>query len=155
MRQMRLPILQAPMAGVSNPKMVVAANNSGIFGGIGCGMMQPAAITSAIEEIKAGTTSPFNVNLFVIDDLQGYDVDSDSDKLSWLYDYYSARGLDRPHPKSFAPKFDDQFEALLAAQPPIASFVFDCLERDQVKALHDRDIAVSGERLKLLHLTAV
>ncbi|TIA68498.1 hypothetical protein E3P91_04050 [Wallemia ichthyophaga] len=120
----RLPVIQAPMAGASTPKMAISASNCGVLGSIGCGMMQPNALKSAIRETKAGTERPFNVNLFVTDNQEGYNVDSVRDRLAWLYDYYTEMGLDSPRPSTFAPKFEEQFEALLEAQPPIASFVF-------------------------------
>lgn len=139
----RLPVIQAPMAGVSTPKMVISASNSGIVGSIGCGMMRPDALKSAIEEIKAGTEKPFNVNLFVTDSLEGYSVDAVGEKLAWLYKHYAEKGLEAPRPTTFAPKFEEQFDTLLEAQPPIASFVFGGLDRTQVNALHNRNIAVS------------
>lgn len=133
-------IIQAPMAGVSTPKMTVSACQAGIIGSIGVGMMEPQAIRKAVEEIKEKTDKPFNVNLFIVDNLEGYNINND--KMKWLFDYYKLRQLELPNPKKFAPKFEDQFEVLLELKPPIASFAFGCLDEYQVKALHDRDIKV-------------
>lgn len=61
----RLPIVQAPMAGVSNPTLAAAVTNAGGLGSIGVGASTPAAARQAIEELRTMTTGSFNVNVFV------------------------------------------------------------------------------------------
>lgn len=60
----QLPIIQAPMAGVSTPKMAAEVSNSGGLGSIGLGAMSVETARKAIQEIRASTDRPFNVNLF-------------------------------------------------------------------------------------------
>src|ERR1700684_3976572 len=58
------PIIQAPMAGVSTPAMAAAASNAGALGSIGVGASSVPDAARMIDEVRAGTDRPFNVNVF-------------------------------------------------------------------------------------------
>jgi nitronate monooxygenase len=60
----RLPIIQAPMAGVSTPAMAAAVSNAGGLGSIGVGAVNAATAREMIAAIWAATDQPFNVNVF-------------------------------------------------------------------------------------------
>ncbi len=60
----RLPIIQAPMAGTSTPAMAAAASSAGALGSIGVGAVDAAAARAMIDQVRAATDRPFNVNLF-------------------------------------------------------------------------------------------
>ncbi|QXT37126.1 nitronate monooxygenase [Sphingomonas sanguinis] len=60
-----LPILQAPMAGVSTPAMAAAVNAAGGLGAIALGASDPSSAARMIAETRERTDRPFNVNLFV------------------------------------------------------------------------------------------
>lgn len=59
-----LPIIQAPMAGVSTPEMAAAVSNAGGLGSIGIGAADPDTARGMIRAVRAGTDRPFNVNVF-------------------------------------------------------------------------------------------
>ncbi|CAI9121484.1 NAD(P)H-dependent flavin oxidoreductase [Brytella acorum] len=59
-----LPILQAPMAGVSSPAMAAAVSDAGGLGAIGVGAAGVKGAREMIADIRARTTRPFNVNVF-------------------------------------------------------------------------------------------
>ncbi len=59
-----LPLIQAPMAGVSTPQLAAAVSNCGALGSIGVGASQPDAVSAQIHEVQSLTTSAFNVNFF-------------------------------------------------------------------------------------------
>ncbi|VTT98845.1 2-nitropropane dioxygenase : 2-nitropropane dioxygenase-like enzyme OS=Singulisphaera acidiphila (strain ATCC BAA-1392 / DSM 18658 / VKM B-2454 / MOB10) GN=Sinac_7401 PE=4 SV=1: NMO [Gemmataceae bacterium] len=59
-----LPIVQAPMAGVSTPEMAAAVSNAGALGSIGIGAADPEAARAMIRAVRSGTARPFNVNVF-------------------------------------------------------------------------------------------
>jgi nitronate monooxygenase len=59
-----LPIVQAPMAGVSTPEMAAAVSNAGGLGSIGIGAADPEAARGMIRAVRALTDRPFNVNVF-------------------------------------------------------------------------------------------
>lgn len=60
-----LPIIQAPMAGTSTPAMAAAVCNAGALGSIGVAAVDAARARQMIENVKALTDGPFNVNVFV------------------------------------------------------------------------------------------
>ncbi len=61
----RLPIVQAPMAGgATTPELVAVVGNAGGFGSLGDGYMTPDEIRSAIQQIRSLTDKPINVTLF-------------------------------------------------------------------------------------------
>ncbi|THD75779.1 nitronate monooxygenase [Thalassobius vesicularis] len=58
------PIFQAPMAGVATPALAAAVSNGGALGALGLGASDAATAQRMIQETKALTVRPFNVNLF-------------------------------------------------------------------------------------------
>ena len=60
----RLPIIQAPMAGTSSPAMAAAASNSGALGSLGVGSTDAAGARAMIAAVRERTSGPLNVNLF-------------------------------------------------------------------------------------------
>ena len=60
----RLPILQAPMAGVSTPAMAAAVSNAGGLGAIGVGATDAETARQMIRAVRAASDRPFNVNVF-------------------------------------------------------------------------------------------
>ena len=59
-----LPIVQAPMAGVSTPEMAAAVSNAGGLGSIGIGAADPETARRMIRAVRLLTGRPFNVNVF-------------------------------------------------------------------------------------------
>jgi nitronate monooxygenase len=59
-----LPIVQAPMAGVSTPAMAAAVSNAGGLGSIGVGAVTAEVAREMIREVRRATRGPFNVNVF-------------------------------------------------------------------------------------------
>jgi len=62
---MRLPIIQAPMAGISTPAMAAAVAEAGGLGSLGVGAMTARAARGAIDEFVQRSGRALNVNLFV------------------------------------------------------------------------------------------
>ena len=59
-----LPIIQAPMAGVSSPAMAAAVIEAGALGSIAVGAAGPEAARAMIAEVRARAPGPLNVNVF-------------------------------------------------------------------------------------------
>jgi len=59
-----LPILQAPMAGVSSPAMAAEVSNAGGLGAIGVGAAGVEGARQMIREVRARSSGPLNVNVF-------------------------------------------------------------------------------------------
>ncbi|MGX7345358.1 NAD(P)H-dependent flavin oxidoreductase [Acetobacter pasteurianus] len=137
-----LPVIQAPMAGISTVEMVVAASNAGFLGSLGAGMMSPEEMETSLRQIKSETTAAFNVNLFIIDHLPDYQLDPED--ILFLRNIYEKLELDFILPHQYAPSFQEQFEVLLHAKPPVASFTFGIITQEQVSKLHAQGILVCG-----------
>ena len=60
----RLPIIQAPMAGLQGVELCVAVCEAGGLGSIPCAMLTPGPCATEIAEVRARTRAPFNVNFF-------------------------------------------------------------------------------------------
>jgi len=64
---LRVPILQAPMAGACPPSLAIAVANAGGLGGCGALLMEPAAIARWAAEMRAGSNGGFQFNLWIPD----------------------------------------------------------------------------------------
>ena len=59
-----LPLVQAPMAGVSSPALAAAVSEAGALGSIGVGATDAVGARAMIAAVRERTRRPFNVNLF-------------------------------------------------------------------------------------------
>ena len=63
---LRIPVVQAPMAGgPSTPSLVTAVGEAGGLGFLAAGYRTAEALAEQIEGVRAATTAPFGVNVFV------------------------------------------------------------------------------------------
>ena len=139
-----IPILQAPMAGASSSQMALDVSRAGGLGSLAAAMLSPDEIGAAVAALKAGTDAPFAVNLLVARPASPGAAELDA-ALARLAPWYEAAGVPLPAaPNSFSIDFTAQFEAVVRAAPPIASFAFDVVDRDQVDALHRAGSYVVG-----------
>jgi nitronate monooxygenase len=140
------PILQGPMAGgASTPELVAAVSNAGGLGCLAVSLVAPATIIEQAAQIRALTTRPFVLNLFVqrkIPQPTGPEIDAAAELLRPVWAELGWHEL--PQPAAWCQDFAAQFEALLAIKPPAASFTFDILTTEQVAQLHDAGIVVIG-----------
>jgi len=60
----RVPIVQAPMAGTSTPAMAAAVTKAGALGSLGVAAAGVAGARAMIEALRRETDGPFNVNVF-------------------------------------------------------------------------------------------
>lgn len=133
-----LPIIQAPMAGVSTPAMAAAVSEAGGLGSIACGATDAAGARAMIAEVRQRTSRPFNVNLFVHATPQAYPAREAAwiDALTPLFSEYGVTPPDhlRTIYKSFNDD-DDMLAALIEAAPPVVSFHFGLPSPARIKAL--------------------
>jgi nitronate monooxygenase len=122
----RLPIIQAPMAGVQGSALAVAVSNAGGLGSLPCAMLEPDAIRTELAAIRAQTTNPFNVNFFCHTQPER-DIEREATWRAALTPYYAELGID-PTTIRAGPErrpFDREAAELLAEfRPPVVSFHF-------------------------------
>jgi len=141
----RYPIIQAPMAGVGiTADMVAGVSNAGGLGSFAAAMLPPEAIRQGIAEVRARTTMPFNVNMFV---LERSKADAAEVRAALELLRPIREELDLPPgevPAQFCEDPEAQFEAVLEARPAVASFTFGALKAEKIAALHSRGARVIG-----------
>lgn len=59
-----IPLIQAPMAGVSTPELAAVVSNAGALGSIAIGAASLDTARAMIERTRSLTDKPFNVNVF-------------------------------------------------------------------------------------------
>jgi nitronate monooxygenase len=140
-----IPIIQAPMVGASDGALAAAVCRAGGMGFLAGGALTPVDIGPAVEALRAEAgEAPFGVNLLMAPKASP-DPEAVDAALERLKPWYAALGAELPaRPNQYAPDFSAQLEALIEAAPPVASFAFDVLARDQVQALQQAGTHVVG-----------
>jgi nitronate monooxygenase len=144
LRDLPIPIVQAPMAGASSPEMALAVSRAGGLGSVAVAAFAPDEVGRAAALVRGGTDAPFTMNMLVSHPAQPDPADLDR-ALERLRPYYEALGAPVPErPNRFAHDFDAQFEAVLRAAPPIASFAFEMISAERIAALQAAGSYVVG-----------
>jgi len=134
----RLPIIQAPMAGASTPALAAAVTNAGGLGSLGCAFHAPDAVAGDCRAVREATNGAFNANFFVHQEPTP-DAEKGEAMRAMLAPYYAELGLgDVPAAETPFPSFNDaMLDAVLAAAPPVVSFHFGLPGEDVIRALKD------------------
>jgi len=153
-----LPIVQAPMAGVSTPALAAAVTNAGGLGSIGVGATDAEGARRMIEETRARlnhTDGAFNVNLFVhgratsdagrerawLDHLRPLFAEFEAEPPSALRTIY----------KSFTDDHD-MLAMLLDLKPPVVSFHFGLHYAGHVRGLIGDPSCATHPKYRVLFL---
>lgn len=135
-----IPIIQAPMAGVSTPQLAAAISNAGGLGSIAVGATDAPGARTLIDATAALTRRPFNVNVFVHED-PARDAQREAEWLAALRPLFREFGAEPPERletiyRSFAN--DDAMLALLVEKAPrVVSFHFGLPDAGRIKALKE------------------
>ncbi|GAA0629315.1 nitronate monooxygenase [Brevundimonas kwangchunensis] len=133
-----VPIVQAPMAGVSTPAMAAAVSNAGALGSIAVGAADPAGADATISELEGLTDRPFNVNLFV-HAAPVPDAEVEAGWLNALAPTFRAFGAEPPPAlRTIYQSFNDDdamLRVLVEHAPQVVSFHFGLPDEARVRAL--------------------
>ncbi len=135
---LQMPILLAPMAGVSAPQLSVAVGNAGGLGACGALMMKPAQIEAWAREVRAGTNGGFQLNLWIPDPPPVRDAAAETALRTFL----GAWGPEVA-PKAgdaIPPDFAAQCEAMLAAGPSVISSIMGLYPPEFVARMKERGV---------------
>jgi nitronate monooxygenase len=142
--RLTIPIIQGPMLGVSTEAMAAAVSNAGGMGSFAASSQPPAALARSVAALRKATDRPFALNLFIQEPAAPTAAEVDA-AVARLAPWRARHGLPETfRPNQWAEPFLPQFEALLEAAPPAASFTFGILSAGQAGALRERGIAVIG-----------
>ena len=140
-----LPLIQAPMAGVSSPALAAAVANAGALGSIGVGATDAEGAQRMIAEFRARSGRSLNVNVFCHRPPQA-DAACEAAWLEQLrpqFEKFGARPPERLREiyRSFL-EDDAMLAALVAAKPRVVSFHFGLPSAERVRGLREAGIVL-------------
>ena len=110
--------------GFTGPALVAAVSEAGGLGSLAAPYLQPEAIGTEVAAVRALTSRPFAINLFIFDPPAATDAQLAKAGVV-LAPYCRELGVGPPEaPAQAHPDIDRQIEAVLAARPAVFSFTF-------------------------------
>jgi len=128
--------------GPSTPELVIAAARAGALGFLAAGYLSADAMRRDIAAVRAATSDPFGVNVFV----PGAPTTRPARLSRYLVSLAgeaTALGADLGAPTWDDDAWPGKVEALLAAPPPLVSFTFGCPPAQTISALADAGAIVA------------
>ncbi len=129
------PIVLAPMAGVMDAELVIAAAQGGALGSLPSAMLSPEKAREQVNLIRQRVKAPVNMNFFCHTPVE-LDAASEARWKTRLAGYYTELGLDPAAPISAANRapFDAAFcEVVEELKPEVVSFHFGLPEQALLK----------------------
>ncbi|HKE77755.1 MAG TPA: nitronate monooxygenase [Solirubrobacteraceae bacterium] len=122
---LRVPIVQAPLAGgPSTPELTAAVSGAGAFGFVAAGYKTPDAVRDELRALRSMTPEPFGVNVFVpgsAPDPAAYEA-----YLEGLRAEAEAHGVQLGEPRFEDDAWDAKLALLEADRVAAVSFTFGC-----------------------------
>jgi nitronate monooxygenase len=137
-----LPIVPAPMAGVSTPKLAAAVSNAGALGSISVAATDAIGAREMIAGVRVLSSRPFNVNVFVHQPT-AQDAIREIAWFAAMAPLFRKYGMQPPAAlraiyKSFA-KDDEMLALLVETVPAVVSFHFDLPDARRMLRSRTRD----------------
>jgi nitronate monooxygenase len=147
-----VPIVQAPMAGVSTPEMAAAVSNAGALGSIAVGATTAAAAKQMIAAFRARSDRSLDVNVFCHAPATA-DALRESRWMERLRPAFARFDAQPPATlreiyRSFL-EDDDMLAVLLAEKPEVVSFHFGIPSAARIDALRAAGIVLLGTATSL------
>ena len=135
---LQMPILLAPMAGLSPPALSIAVARAGGLGACGALLMKPEEILAWARHVRAGANGGFQINLWIPDAPPTRDPAGEAR----VREFLQAWGPEVPAEAGNAtpPDFAAQCEAILEAGPAIVSSIMGLYPAEFVARLKARGI---------------
>jgi len=118
---LRVPILQAPMAGACPAGLASTVANAGGMGGLGALTSPPDGIANWVREFRDQSNGGFQINLWIPDPAPVRDAEHEREVREFLGQWGPPVPAEAGTPEPF--DFAAQCEALLAAAPPVISSI--------------------------------
>jgi nitronate monooxygenase len=122
----KLPLIQAPMAGAQGAALAIAVSNAGGLGSLPCAMLTPAQLRAELAVIRAATDKPINLNFFTHTS-PAPDLAQEKRWRQQLQPYYQAYGLDAdaiPAAPARHPFNHEMADVIEEFRPEVVSFHF-------------------------------
>ncbi|MEN0074181.1 MAG: nitronate monooxygenase, partial [Paracraurococcus sp.] len=137
---LRLPILQAPMAGACPPALAAAVATAGGLGGFGALMSSPAQMRDWATQFRAASNGAFQINLWIPDPAPQRDPAREAAVREALQSL-AGTAVPEAGPGPFVQDFAAQCEALAEIGPAIASSIMGVFPPEVAARLRERGIA--------------
>ncbi len=143
----KLPIIQAPMAGTSTVALAAAVSNAGGLGSLGLGNCNVEHAREQIQQLKQATAKPFNINFFchqpaIVNPAREHEW------LNLLQPYFAEFSVQPPRQlDAGTPSFIDNqamLNMLLEELPAVVSFHFGLPSSVFIQALKQAGIKLLG-----------
>jgi len=144
---LRLPIIQAPMAGgPTTPELVAAVSAAGALGSFGFAYTQPETIQRDAEAVRALTRAPFNLNFFASTQPDSIPAAAQQGAIAAIGGYYAELGLPPPEPARapYAPDLEAQFAIAAEIRPGVVTFHLGLMSSSWVRRFQSLGIKVGG-----------
>jgi nitronate monooxygenase len=153
-----VPIVQAPMAGVSTPEMAAAVSNAGALGSIAVGATNAANARQMIRAFRERSNRSLNVNVFCHAPASA-DPSRERHWIEHLRPEFARVGATPPAAlaeiyRSFV-EDDDMLALLLGEKPEVVSFHFGIPSAERVDALRAAGIVLVGSATNLAEARAL
>ena len=141
-----LPIIQAPMAGVTTHALVAAVCEAGALGSFGFAYTQPETMQRDAELVRERTQAPFNVNLFASKSVGAIEDAAQHEAIAAVTPYFEELGLKPPGPvrAPYCPDPNAQLDAVEAIRPAVFTFHLGDFEEKRIAAMRAQGIKVGG-----------
>jgi nitronate monooxygenase len=136
---LRVPILQAPMAGASPPALAIAVAEAGGMGAAGVLRESPSNIAQWVQRFRSATSGAFQLNIWT-PDAPLDDADEHQRRIKQAHEFLSRFGTPGKATAS-PPDYVSQCEAMLAARPTVISSIMGIFDAEYVSRMHERGIA--------------
>ena len=140
------PIVLAPMAGIMDAELVIAAAQGGALGSLPCAMISAEKAREQVNIIRQRVTAPVNMNFFCHTPVAA-DPAREAGWKARLGSYYKELGIDPAAPVSAANRapFDEAMCAVVEElKPEVVSFHFGLPEAALVKRVKAAGCIVMG-----------
>jgi nitronate monooxygenase len=144
---LRVPIIQAPMAGgPSSQELVAACAAAGALGSFGFAYTQPEDMKRQVAWVRERTQGPIGINLFVAPLPPAVPHEAQQAVISRLAAWYAEAGMPAPAPADppYAPDLDGQLAAVGEIKPAVFTVHLADIPVDKVAKLKSAGIVVGG-----------
>jgi nitronate monooxygenase len=136
---LRMPVLEAPMAGASPASLAIAAANAGSMGAMGALLTKPDGIREWAAEFRSQSNGSFQLNLWIPDPPPIRDPVAETR----VRDFLGTWGPSVPAEAgdTSLPDFSGQLEAFMEIRPPVISSIMGLFPEEFVVKLKERAIS--------------
>ncbi len=140
LRSLAVPVIGAPMAGgPTTAALAAAVSEAGGLGFLAAGYQSADAVAAEIETVRAATTGPVGVNLFVVEPYQPDAAELDA-YCRTLEPEAARLGVELGEPRWDDDHWQDKLGLVLDVRPDVVSFTFRCPSADVLRQLAEQGV---------------